>query len=59
MKRKEFRHINVALVDFTKAASDPEFAGFKHKQNAPAETRHDRPFIDRAPASCRSACGVE
>jgi V8-like Glu-specific endopeptidase len=32
MNKKEFRHIKVALVDLTKGVSQPEFAGFFHKQ---------------------------
>ena len=32
MNKKGFRHIKVALVDLTKGVSQPEFAGFFHKQ---------------------------
>ena len=35
MNKQEFRHIKVALVDLTKGVSQPEFAGFFHKQQVP------------------------
>lgn len=36
MKKKEFGHINVALVDLTKGFNHPEFAGFNHEATVSA-----------------------